>query len=186
MLHVLDIAMNAVSAGARTVKISIDEQPLRDCLMLLVADNGPGMSAEMVSAVRERFATTKTKKSGWVGFGIALLQGTADLVGGEVALLSRVGRGTLVKTCLPFAHPDRPPLGAVAESLQPLFVGCVGVDVCFTHRVGEQTYRLDTRPVRRALGAAYSTRSVQSWLLTRIREGEATLAARGEGGHEPG
>ena len=176
MLHVLDIAMNSVSAGSRTVKISIHEQPADDLLTLLVADNGCGMSAEMVARVRDAFATTKTKKSGWVAFGIALLQGTVDLVDGSLDVLSREGVGTLVWAKLPYHHPDRPPLGSVAESLQPLLVGCDGVDVCFTHRLGSHGYRVDTRPVRRALGETYHTRSVQTWLVEQIRAGELALA----------
>ena len=47
MLHVLDIAMNAVGAGARTLKIVIREGLAAGRLHLVVADNGPGMSAEL-------------------------------------------------------------------------------------------------------------------------------------------
>lgn len=176
MLHVLDIAMNAVSAGASTVKLSVHEQPRADRLVLSIADNGPGMSAEMVQRVLHEFATSKTKKKGWVGFGIALLRGTVELVDGEFTLLSRPGQGTLVSASLPFGHWDRPPLGAVAETLQALLVGCGQTDFCFTHRVGDVGWRVDTRPVRRAVGAAYETHAVRAYLMDRIRQGESALA----------
>lgn len=180
MLHVLDIAMNAVTAGARTVKIRILEAPEDDRLELWVADNGPGMPPEFVAQVLESYATTKTKRKGWVGFGLALLRGTVDLCEGEFTLLSRPGVGTLVKAILPYGHPDRPPLGDVAESLQSLLAGCPSVDLCFEHRRGEQGYRLDTRPVRREVGDAYATRAVRRWLVDRIREGEQALAVGSE------
>ena len=178
MLHVLDIAMNAVSAGAATVKISVNEQPERDSFELLIADNGPGMSAEMVHRVLHEFATTKTKKRGWVGFGIALLRGTVELVDGELTLLSRPGKGTLVAARMAHAHWDRPPLGRVAETLQALLVGCAQVDFCFTHRVGDVGWRLDTRPLRRALGEAYETHAVRAYLMDQIRQGESALVGQ--------
>ena len=182
MLHVLDIAMNSVAAGARCVKISISEQPVVDRLTLCVADNGRGMSAELVEQVTAGYATTKQKAKGWVGYGLALLSGTCDLVGGELRLLSRLGQGTLVTAVCPASHWDLPPLGPVAESLQPLLIGCTGVDLCFTHRWGTHGYRLDTRTVRRVVGAeAYGTRSVQSWMMDQVRQGEDGLAAEKRG-----
>ncbi len=178
MLHVLDIAMNAVTAGARTVKIAIVEDTRTGRLLLQVADNGPGMSAELVRRVLEEYATTKVKAAGWVAFGLALLRGTCELVDGTFRVLSRPGRGTLVSAELPADHPDRPPLGNVAESLQALLVGCGDVEVCFAHRVDGAGYRIDTRTVRRVVGEAYSTPTVRRWLIEQVREGEAALAAR--------
>ncbi len=177
MLHVLDVAMNAVTAGARTIKISVNEQISEDRLSLLVADNGPGMSPDLVHDVLEHFATTKTKQKGWVGFGLALLRGTVETCEGEFALQSRPGLGTLVLATMPHAHPDRPPLGEVAESLQSLLVGVRGVDFVVTHRRGDQSYRLDTRGVRRLLGDEYETQAVRAWLVEQLREGESALAA---------
>lgn len=180
MLHLLDLAMNAVSAGAQTVRIGVCEDPTSDRLRLYVADDGPGMAPELVQQVLTEFATTKTKQAGWVAFGLALLRTTVDLCEGVFTLLSRPGVGTLVIADLPHSHPDRPPLGAVAESLQTLLVGCSSINFCFTHRVGASEYRVDTRPVRRAVGEAYATRTVQRWLTERLREGEASLADRSE------
>lgn len=178
MLHVLDVAMNSVTAGATTVRISIHERLAADELCLYVADNGPGMSATMVQRVLEEFATTKSKQKGWVGFGLALLRGTVELCEGEFAVQSREGVGTLVSATLAHAHPDRPPLGSVADSLQTLLVGVRGVDFCITHRVDDDGYRLDTRPVRRMLGADFGTRAVRGWLVDQLRQGEDALAAR--------
>jgi len=180
MLHLLDVAMNAVSAGAPTVRLGIHEAPEADLLRLYVADNGPGMAPAMVQRVLTEFATTKTKKAGWVAFGLALLRTTVDVCEGSFKLLSRPRVGTLVIADLPHSHPDRPPLGAVAESMQTLLVGCSSINFCFTHRVGSREYRVDTRPVRRAVGEAYATRTVQRWLTERLREGEAALADRSE------
>lgn len=176
MLHVIDVAMNAVSAGARTVKISLCEEPETDRFTIVVADDGPGMSAAMVDRVLREFATTKTKRAGWVGFGLALFKGTVEQCEGRFRLLSREGTGTLVEAVMPYGHPDRPPLGNVAESLQALLSGCVSVNWCLSHRISRHQYRLDTRPVRREVGAAYGTRAVRQWMLERIREGEAALA----------
>ncbi|HSA95673.1 MAG TPA: ATP-binding protein, partial [Acidobacteriota bacterium] len=45
-LHVLDIAENAVAAGATRVRIAVNENERRNVLTFRVADNGRGMSAE--------------------------------------------------------------------------------------------------------------------------------------------
>ncbi len=184
MLHVLDVAMNAVSAGARTIRIGVFEAPAEDRLCLYVADDGPGMSAELVERVLTEFATTKQKRAGWVGFGLALLRSTVDLTDGSFTLRSRPGQGTLVTARMAYGHVDRPPLGDVSKTLRALLVGCHSVDVCFTHRLGDRGYRIDTRPVRRAVGEAYDSHTVQQWLLDQVREGEAALAD-GRAGDEP-
>lgn len=178
MLHLLDVAMNAVTAGARTVKISVCEQPETDRFGLLVADDGPGMAPELVRRVLRDYATTKRKQEGWRGFGLALLRGTVELVDGSFALHSRPGRGTLVRAELPLGHLDRPPLGNVADSLQSLVFGCATVDFCWTHRIGGNSHRVDTRPVRRELGEAYATDTVRRWLVEEIRRGEQALVDR--------
>ncbi|MCC7491764.1 MAG: sensor histidine kinase [Fimbriimonadaceae bacterium] len=177
MLHVLDVAMNAVAAGARTVRIGVSEDLAADRLTLYCADNGCGMTDALQQRVLTAFATTKSKAQGWVGFGLALLRGTCDLVGGSFHLRSRPGVGTLVVACLPHSHLDRPPLGNVAASLQSLFVGCEETDVCFTHRAAGGGYRVDTRPVRRELGAAYGSPLVKRWLVEQLEAGEAALAS---------
>lgn len=177
MLHVLDVAMNAVTAGARTIKISVHEQPEQDRMCLLVADNGPGMPPELVEAVLEHFATTKQKQKGWVGFGLALMRGTVETCEGDFELRSRPGVGTMVTATMSHSHPDRPPLGNMAESLQTLLVGVRGVDFVATHRIGDRSYRLDTRPIRRMLGDEYETQTVRGWLVEQLREGESALAA---------
>lgn len=185
MLHLLDVAMNSYSAGARTIKVSITEDSSAGTLRLLVADDGPGMSAEQVDRVLTELATSKAKQSRWVGFGLALLRTTVDQVEGEFRLLSRPGVGTLVEAVMPRDHIDLPPLGDVAGSLQAFLAGCGAVDLVFTRRRDRRGYRLDTRPVRRALGEAYATRAVLRALVAQVSEGERSLAA-GEGCHELG
>lgn len=179
MLHVLDLAMNAIAAEARLVKVSIHEDFRAGTVCLAVIDDGRGMTAEQVTAVREGYATSKVKQAGWKAFGVALLQGNVDLVGGQLDIASRPGLGTMVRAVLPLRHPDRPPLGRVASSLQSLLVCAADRNVCFTHRLsgplGAQGYRLDTRPVRRELGEAYATAAVRAWLVEQVRAGEAEL-----------
>lgn len=181
MLHVLDVAMNAVTAGARTIRISIGEDTGPERLCLLIADDGPGMSDELQQRVLRELATTKQKQRGWRGFGLALFRTTVDQVEGTFRLLSRVGVGTLVQALLPRDHIDLPPLGDVAGSLQALLAGCGDVDICFTHRVDCDSFRFDTRVVRRELGELYATQAVRTELCEWLRQGEADLAARRAG-----
>ncbi|NUP98510.1 MAG: ATP-binding protein [Armatimonadetes bacterium] len=176
MLHVLDVVMNSVAAGARTVKVWIAEDRVHNRVQLKVADNGCGMSAELLEQVLHGYATTRSKRAGWVGFGLALLEGTVALTGGRFEVQSRPKRGTLVCADLPYDHPDRPPLGDVAGSLQPLLYGFTTVDLCLIRRLDERGYRVDTRPLRRALGETYDSEAVRQWLVEHIRDAERALA----------
>ena len=45
-LHVLDIAENAVTAGATRVRIAVNENERRNILTFRVTDNGRGMAPE--------------------------------------------------------------------------------------------------------------------------------------------
>jgi signal transduction histidine kinase len=56
------------------------------------------MSPEVLARAREMFFTTKPKGS---GIGLALCQGVADAVAGELQVESSPGRGTTVRLTLP-------------------------------------------------------------------------------------
>ena len=61
-LHILDIAANSVSAGAKKISILIDENLASDTLRMTVTDDGKGMDEEMVSRVTDPFVTSRTER----------------------------------------------------------------------------------------------------------------------------
>ena len=74
-LHLLDIVKNSTAAGATLVDISLTETA-DHTLTITVADNGRGMSPEMLAAVADPFTTTRTTRK--VGLGIPLYRMAAE------------------------------------------------------------------------------------------------------------
>jgi len=58
--HILDIAMNSISANAKKVQISILESRRHDRLVLRVRDDGCGMDAAMLERVLARRWSSRT------------------------------------------------------------------------------------------------------------------------------
>ncbi len=63
--HVLDLAENAVNAGATRIIILINENAARDVLTIRVADNGRGIPADAAARAFDPFFTTQRKRTAW-------------------------------------------------------------------------------------------------------------------------
>ncbi|HET6223137.1 MAG TPA: response regulator, partial [Dongiaceae bacterium] len=73
-------------------------------LRLTVADNGPGISAEIRSRIFEPFFTTKPAGVG-TGVGLPLCLGIVEAHGGRMAIEDAPGRGASVLVLLPYVAP---------------------------------------------------------------------------------
>lgn len=147
-LHVLDIAENAIRALAKRVEIMIVEDKGNDLLTLEIKDDGRGMDEKMRKKVLDPFFTTRTTRR--IGLGLPLLAQSARESGGDMELKSRLGEGTKVKATFRYSHPDRKPLGDMAQTMLTLIAGNPQVDFIYEHREGDAVYRLDSREMRRA------------------------------------
>ncbi|UDY35538.1 sensor histidine kinase [Dermatobacter hominis] len=87
--------------------------PGAGAVRVVVADDGPGMSAEDAARAFERFHRadpSRTRASGGSGLGLAIVQAVAEAHGGSVSLDAEPGRGTEVTIELPLAGaPAVPP-----------------------------------------------------------------------------
>ncbi len=129
-LHILDIAENAVAAGATRVLIAVNENARRDLLTLRVTDNGRGMSRPERRRALDPFYTTMRKRT---GLGLPLLAQTAEQSGGGLRLESAPGEGTRVTARFRLGHVDRPPLTKIIETMMTLFFGHPGTDFRYRH-----------------------------------------------------
>ena len=129
-LHILDIAENAVAAGATRVLIAVNENSVRDLLSLRITDNGRGMSREERRRALDPFFTTGRKRT---GLGLPLLAQTAGQCGGRLSLESGPGRGTRVTARFRLSHVDRPPLTKIPETVMTLVFGHPDVDIRYRH-----------------------------------------------------
>lgn len=90
----------SVHIATRLVAVEDDlELPEGDYLLLSVADDGPGMSAEVAARVFEPFYTTKLEGRG-TGLGLAQVQEFASSAGGIARLHSSPGAGTTINLWL--------------------------------------------------------------------------------------
>ncbi|HEX2966233.1 MAG TPA: sensor histidine kinase [Syntrophorhabdaceae bacterium] len=148
--HIMDIAMNAITAHAKRVEVTIVADPKESLLTLFFKDDGIGMDEDMVKRVQDPFFSTKTGKK--VGLGIPLLKGTAETTGGTFSLTSQPGKGVEICASFRLNHPDLPPLGKLKDTILVLIIGNPDIDFLFKCTLNEREFILDTASVRNILG----------------------------------
>ena len=109
---ILNLAVNARDAmeGAGEMRLEVDnvtlaeaeiaDLPAGDYVQISVADTGSGIAPEHLHRVFEPFFTTKPVGKG-TGLGLSQIFAFARQSGGDVAIDSRLGRGTRVSLYLP-------------------------------------------------------------------------------------
>ncbi len=178
-MHILDIAQNSLTAKCSLLEIEVDEDIPKNRLVIIIRDNGCGMSEEMVRRVSDPFTTTRTTRK--VGMGIPLFKEAAESAGGSFTIESQLGVGTTVCAKFQYDHIDRQPLGNMADTLPIIIGNCENADLVYIHRVNERRFVLDTREIRNILGEeiALSAPDVMAWIRDYVKEGEAELNKTG-------
>ena len=143
--HILDIAMNSLSANARKVRISVLESRKRDWLILRVRDDGHGMDAATLRQVLACRWSSKKKRRKPVGLGLALLQQTSEMCDGNFHVRSAPGRGTSVTASMRLSHIDRPPLGDLSATILALCAADKKMEVRLNYRTDEKRFSFDTQ-----------------------------------------
>jgi signal transduction histidine kinase/CheY-like chemotaxis protein len=85
-------------------------------LALMVADTGVGIAGDRVGSLFEKFTqadASTTRRFGGTGLGLSICRELAHLMGGEIALNSRLGEGSTFLVTLPLVK--------VGEALAPAF-----------------------------------------------------------------
>ena len=149
-MHLLDVAQNALKAGAKLVEITVAADTAADTLHIQIKDDGCGMSPQQLQAVTDPFFTTRTTRK--VGLGVPLFKMAAELSGGGLTIDSRQGRGTAVDAAFGLTHIDRMPLGDLKGTLLLLVRTNPQVDFLYLERLDSACMELDTRQLREILG----------------------------------
>jgi anti-sigma regulatory factor (Ser/Thr protein kinase) len=144
-LHILDIAMNSLTAGARTLRITITEHARRDLLTIRVQDDGHGMDADTLKRVLADLATTKRSRKKDIGLGLALLRQTAEMCDGKFEVRSESGAGTTVTASMKFSHVDCPPLGDLNATILALCAANPAADVQLHYLSGEEQFHFSSK-----------------------------------------
>jgi len=148
-MHILDIVLNSIDAGANRIVISVEEDTRGDTLRLTIKDNGKGMDEETLKRLTDPFFTTKGKRT---GLGIPLLAQSAREAGGDIAVISGPGKGTTLQATFSLNHIDRKPLGDLTSTIVALISGNPDIDLIFRYRIDGNEYELNTAEIKRQLG----------------------------------
>lgn len=95
-------------------------------LALSVEDTGPGIAAEHLPRLTERFYrvdTSRSRDTGGTGLGLAIVKHVAQRHGGSLQIRSVVGQGSCFTLCLPAMRVRSPGQHATGKVAQPAGVG---------------------------------------------------------------
>ncbi len=169
-LNILDMAENSFTAGASLIEITINEKLSRDVLSITVKDNGKGMDSSTIQKVTDPFFSGK-KGKGW-GLGIPFLKQTADLCNGNLTISSDSGSGTAITVTVQLSHIDRPPLGALSDTIVTLAAGHSDKDISLIIQRDEKIYEFKTSLIRKELeGVRLSDPDILKFIETDINRG---------------
>lgn len=171
-LHILDIAQNSVSAGAKHIGISLTEDE-NGMLTFRITDDGCGMSEETVKRVTNPFYTTRTTRK--VGLGLPLLKLVAEQTDGSFSIESSTeepNRGTTVTAVFNSRHIDFPPLGDMIGTVCLLLQGSPDRDWLYEHQTPRFHVTLSVAEMREVLGEDVPINSyeVLEWVKEELRE----------------
>jgi hypothetical protein len=143
-LHILDIGMNSITAGAKTLQIVVAENAQRDLLEIRIRDDGHGMDAKTLHRVLDQNVTSKKSRPKAIGLGLAFLRQTSEMCGGTFRVRSAPGKGTTITASMRLSHIDRPPLGDLNTTILTL---CAhpDVDVQLQYRSNDQTFHFSSQ-----------------------------------------
>ncbi len=95
-------ALKGQTAGERLVTLrAMRHDAVRAAIE--VDDNGPGIAPEALGHVFEPFFTTRSEQGG-TGLGLAICRSIVESAGGEIAVKSEVGVGTVFQVLLPVSR----------------------------------------------------------------------------------
>lgn len=176
-LHILDIAENSIDAGAKRIKIMIDEDARKNLLTIQIKDNGKGMDKKTLKKVLDPFYTTKTVRR--VGLGLSLFAQTIRESDGKIEIKSNPGRGTVVQAKMSYNHIDRKPLGNMCETIISL-IGTKGnkIDFVYEHRKDGLCFVINTVEIKKLLdGISIDNPEVLGFLRKKIVSGFKKIKA---------
>jgi signal transduction histidine kinase len=95
-----NLLSNAIRFTPDDGEILLSAEEIKDFVQFSVRDTGRGIEAERLSAIFDRFNTFSEKGT---GMGLALVRRLVELLGGQIAVESRLGHGSTFRFTLPVA-----------------------------------------------------------------------------------
>jgi two-component system NtrC family sensor kinase len=107
-MNIILNALDAVESRPDGV-IRINTSARAEEIVVVIADNGEGISPDQVSRVFEPFYTTKDpgREIGGTGLGLSVCHRIIKQHGGDIFIDSRVGEGTTFTVTVPVFDPEK-------------------------------------------------------------------------------
>ena len=102
LINIVDNAMK-FTVGRPEAEIRISSQVLDDQIIVIIEDNGSGISPEDLQRVKEKFYKGISNKSG-TGLGLSIASEIMELHGGKMLIDSTMNIGTKVVLVMPFFY----------------------------------------------------------------------------------
>lgn len=100
---------------ASTYEDDTDTDEAEDAVVLTLADNGAGMSEEIMEKIFDPFYSTKDDEG--TGLGLSMVQGWLATIGGSIKVESQPGSGSMFTLTLPGYHKQQETLARpIAQS----------------------------------------------------------------------
>jgi two-component system sensor histidine kinase BaeS len=117
----VNLLTNAHEYSPNGASIGVAARAVGAEVEITVSDNGPGIPAEQLERIFERFTRGDaglTQRVGGTGLGLAISKSLADLHGGSISAESTVGQGSAFRLRLPVAPAPAPTDGAADSQSQ--------------------------------------------------------------------
>ena len=108
MQHALgNLLLNAANHTLAGTPVAVQAHLGDNCLLLTVADHGPGIPVEWLPRIFDKFFRAPNAPTGGSGLGLTIVKGFVEAHGGTVSANNRPGGGAIFSLRLP--QPDKPP-----------------------------------------------------------------------------
>ena len=107
LTNILDNALRHTPEGGRIV---LSAKQVQDQIELTVQDSGPGLEAEDIERIFERFYRTdssRQREDGGSGLGLAIARSIVQAHGGQLSARSEAGQGLRIIITLPGKSSNR-------------------------------------------------------------------------------
>ena len=104
-----NLVENALKYALPGGRVSVSARPEGDAAVFEVADDGPGIAAEHLPRIFERFYRVdkaRSRELGGTGLGLSIVKHLVDSLGGAVSVSSEPGRGSRFVVRLPLSRRE--------------------------------------------------------------------------------
>jgi two-component system sensor histidine kinase KdpD len=106
MQHALaNLLLNAVTHTPANTPIELRAQRTDESLVITVTDDGPGITAELLPRIFDKFFRAPTAPAGGSGLGLTIVKGFVEAHGGRITAANAPSRGACFAITLPQTEP---------------------------------------------------------------------------------